>query len=209
MTPKILHTFNSTTSIGVNEIPLNAIILVEQDAYGDPRIFILTSKVGITATTTIGDVLNGTNWSYPVTYSAADIAAAYESVATTSNVTEGSNLYYTETRANTAIDARVDVSFVNSLGVNANTLNGVTSNAFATATQGTTADSALQSSDIGSTIQAYDSVLDGTTASYTTAEETKLAGIEASATADQTAAQIEAVVNHDNLQGFVANEHVD
>ena len=34
---------------------------------------------------------------------------------------------------------------------------------------------------IGSDVQAYDSVLDGTTASYTTAEESKLAGIEASA----------------------------
>lgn len=34
---------------------------------------------------------------------------------------------------------------------------------------------------IGSDVQAHDSVLDSTTASYTTAEETKLAGIEASA----------------------------
>jgi len=37
----------------------------------------------------------------------------------------------------------------------------------------------------------------------------KLDGIEASATADQTAGQIEAIVSHDNLQGFVANEHID
>lgn len=41
----------------------------------------------------------------------------------------------------------------------------------------------LQASDIGVTIQAHSEVLDGTTASYTTAEETKLAGISASATA--------------------------
>ena len=37
----------------------------------------------------------------------------------------------------------------------------------------------------------------------------KLDNIEANATADQTAAEIEAIVNHDNLQGFVANEHID
>jgi O-glycosyl hydrolase len=79
----------------------------------------------------------------------------------------------------------------------------------ATAAQGSKADSALQSADIGSTVQAQSSVLDGTTASYTTAEETKLSGIETSATADQTAGEIEAVVNHDNLLGFVANEHID
>lgn len=50
----------------------------------------------------------------------------------------------------------------------------------------------LDSSDIGSTVQAYDAVLDGTTASFTTADETKLDGIEAGATADQTGAQIKA-----------------
>lgn len=43
---------------------------------------------------------------------------------------------------------------------------------------------------IGTDVQAYTTVLAGTTASYTTAEETKLAGIETAATADQTAAQI-------------------
>lgn len=45
-------------------------------------------------------------------------------------------------------------------------------------------------SDIGSTVQAYSSVLAATTASFTTADETKLDGIEAGATADQTAAEI-------------------
>ena len=43
---------------------------------------------------------------------------------------------------------------------------------------------------IGTDVQAFSSVLAGTTASYTTAEETKLAGIETGATADQTGAQI-------------------
>jgi len=38
---------------------------------------------------------------------------------------------------------------------------------------------------------------------------TKLDGIESGATADQTAGEIEAIVNHDNLLGFVANEHID
>jgi hypothetical protein len=48
----------------------------------------------------------------------------------------------------------------------------------------------LVDSDIGSTVQGYSSVLANTTASYTTAEESKLAGIEAGATADQTAGEI-------------------
>lgn len=44
---------------------------------------------------------------------------------------------------------------------------------------------------------------------FTATDESKLDGIESGATADQTAGEIEAIVNHDNLVGFVANEHLD
>ena len=44
----------------------------------------------------------------------------------------------------------------------------------------------LVDADIGVNVQAYDSVLDGTTASYTTAEESKLSGIEALADVTST-----------------------
>lgn len=47
--------------------------------------------------------------------------------------------------------------------------------------------------DIGITVQAHDIVLDNTTASYTAAEETKLAGIEDNSTADQTGSEIAAL----------------
>jgi hypothetical protein len=52
----------------------------------------------------------------------------------------------------------------------------------------------IETSAIGSTVQAHSAVLDATTASFTTADETKLDGIEAGATADQTAAEILAAV---------------
>lgn len=48
---------------------------------------------------------------------------------------------------------------------------------------------------IGSDVQAHSSVLDSTTASFTTADETKLDAIEANATADQTGAEIEALLD--------------
>lgn len=51
----------------------------------------------------------------------------------------------------------------------------------ATATQGALADSALQPSAIGVSVQAHSAILDATTASFTTADETKLDGIEAGA----------------------------
>ena len=55
------------------------------------------------------------------------------------------------------------------------------------------------------------SVGDGglTQVNFTTADNSKLDAIEAGATADQTAGEIEAIVTHDNLLGFVANEHID
>ena len=64
-------------------------------------------------------------------------------------------------------------------------LTGVASTA-----QGALADTALQSADIGVSIQAYAAVLTATTAAYTTAAETKLNNVETSATADQTGAEI-------------------
>lgn len=55
------------------------------------------------------------------------------------------------------------------------------------------------------------SVGDGglTEVNFTTADNSKLDAIEANATADQTAGEIEAIVSHDNLVDFVANEHID
>ena len=49
---------------------------------------------------------------------------------------------------------------------------------YATAAQGAKADSALQSSDIGVSVQAHSTVLDNTTESYTSTDKTKLDNIE-------------------------------
>lgn len=62
--------------------------------------------------------------------------------------------------------------------------------AYATAAQGSTADTAMQPATIGVTVQGYSAVLAATTASFLIADETKLDGIEAGATADQSAAEI-------------------
>ena len=68
--------------------------------------------------------------------------------ADTDDLSEGTNnLYYTSARANSAIDARVTTAFVDALNVDADTLDGIDSTGFATAAQGTKADSAYQPSD--------------------------------------------------------------
>ena len=61
---------------------------------------------------------------------AADAISVNMGAFSTSNLSEGANLYYTTTRANSAIDARVTKSFVDALNVDADTLDGINSSAF-------------------------------------------------------------------------------
>ena len=70
---------------------------------------------------------------------------------------------------------------------------------YATAAQGTTADTALQPAAVGVSVQAYSSVLDGTTASFTTAEEAKLAGIATGAEVNTIESIVEAGMLDDTV----------
>lgn len=75
---------------------------------------------------------NDANFSASITNSLANklntnafnsTANAWIATQSTSNLSEGTNLYYTDTRANTAIDSRVTKSFVDSLSVVSNIAN--------------------------------------------------------------------------------------
>ena len=102
----------------------------------------------------------------------------------------------TEPTSGMNIPAAFVVTSHASVGAIAVRVNTIDENHFATAAQGALADSALQSSDIGVSVQGYsaNTVIDGsyvhTDNNYTTTEKNKLAGIEAGATADQTASEI-------------------
>lgn len=83
----------------------------------------------------------------------------------------------------------------------------------ATAAQGATADSALQASDIGATVQGFnaDTVIDATYVAtdenFSTAEKLKLSNIETGATADQTGAEIKtAYEDESNTNAFTDAE---
>lgn len=65
------------------------------------------------------DVAEGTN----LYYTTARFDTAFGGKSTT-DLTEGTNLYYTTARANTDIDTRVNKTYVDSLGVDASTLEG-------------------------------------------------------------------------------------
>jgi predicted RecA/RadA family phage recombinase len=81
----------------------------------------------------------------------------------TSDLSEGTNEYYTVARANTAIDARVTKTFVDALNVDADTLDGINSSAFlrsnaADSHSGTITPSSDNSIDLGSNSLRYNEV---------------------------------------------------
>ena len=149
---------------------------------------------------TTSDLTEGTNLYYTAGRFDTDFSAK-----NTSDLSEGTNLYYTTTRANTDIDARVTKSFVDALNIDANTLGGnqasdyylaTNPNGYTTNTGTVTSVSATVPTGFsvtgspvttsGTLAVAYDTGYQG----YTTAEATKLSGIEPNATADQTASEI-------------------
>lgn len=66
------------------------------------------------------------------------------------------------------------------------------------------ADSSLQSSDIGVTVQAHSTVLDATTASYTTTEESKLIGIEPGAQVNTIDSDPTGVTGADQITNIIS-----
>ena len=81
----------------------------------------------------------------------------------TGDLSEGSSLYYTVARANSAIDARVTASFINALEVDAGTIDGINSTSFlrsdaADTHSGTITPSADNSIDLGSSSNRYNEV---------------------------------------------------
>jgi len=81
----------------------------------------------------------------------------------TGDLSEGSSLYYTTARANSAIDARVTASFINALEVDAGTIDGINSTQFlrsdaADSHSGTITPSADNSIDLGSSSNRYNEV---------------------------------------------------
>ena len=102
----------------------------------------VTGQVSDISNHSTTDLTEGTN----LYYTTARFDTAFSGKSTT-DLSEGTNLYYTTARANTDIDARVTKSFVDALNVDADTLDGNDSTAFATSAQGALADSAIQPTD--------------------------------------------------------------
>ena len=75
------------------------------------------------------NLTEGSNLYYTEARADARVNAGF-AAKSTSDLSEGSNLYYTAARANAAIDARVTNAFVDALNVDADTLDGLNSTAF-------------------------------------------------------------------------------
>lgn len=110
------------TSAGFNSA--NGVITLTRDD---------ASTLTVDISTVDADKLDGQEGSYylnyanftntPTLYTSANFDTDFAAKSTT-NLSEGTNLYYTEARANTAIDARVTQTFVNALNIDADRVDG-------------------------------------------------------------------------------------
>ena len=58
MTRKPIYSFDTTASLGIDKVPVNNTIIIEDyDGNGTPKQVILTDKTGVTGSTTIADLL--------------------------------------------------------------------------------------------------------------------------------------------------------
>jgi len=82
------------------------------------------------------------------------IDSDFTNTKTTADLTENTNLYYTDTRANSAIDTRVTKSFVDALNINADQLDGNEATAFLTSGASDNYTSGTLTFDNGTTLTA-------------------------------------------------------
>jgi hypothetical protein len=109
--------FIINTGVGVNKFQLSP-----AGTLTIPNIVVLE---GLTSDTITVDTLNVTN------IVGGSVGISDLNDFTTNDLAEGSNnLYYTSARANAAIDARVNKTFVDNLGINASTVGGVAQSVF-------------------------------------------------------------------------------
>ena len=87
-----------------------------------------TGMVRFNTTNSVLEGFDGSNWEN-IQYTSADFDSDFSGKSTT-DLAEGTNLYYTDARANSAIDTRVNKAFVDALNVDADTLDGLDSTAF-------------------------------------------------------------------------------
>ena len=126
------------------------------ESLSDPnadRIIFWDDSAGATAFLTAGTGLSISGTTQSVNMGAFD----------TGDLAEGSSLYYTVARANSAIDARVTASFINALEVDAGTIDGINSTSFlrsdaADSHTHTITPSADNSIDLGSSSNRYNEV---------------------------------------------------
>lgn len=63
MVKKALYTFDAVTCIGIDKVPLNSYVFIENsDGNGKPKFIVLTDKTGFTSATTITNVLATSQW---------------------------------------------------------------------------------------------------------------------------------------------------
>lgn len=144
-------------------------------------------------------------------YTSTDFTTDFGAKSTT-DLSEGTNLYYTTTRVNSDIDTRVTKSFVDALNVDADTLDGIDSTGFATSGH-SHAINAL--SDVVITTPADNEVLAFNSASgewinQTAAEAGLATAVHSHAASDVTSGTfVDARISASSVQQHITKAYID
>jgi len=136
---------NANNPVGLSEFQVGEVVAIAQggtsaNSVDNARANLSVTNANIRALFSVTGGGSYNNTTGVISINEPDFSPFAKTVdLTTANVIELTNLYFTTSRANTAIDNRVTKTFVDNLGVDATTLDGIDSSAFALDTDLTTA----------------------------------------------------------------------
>jgi len=197
---------NANNPVGLSEFQVGEVVAIAQggtsaNSVDNARANLSVTNANIRALFSVTGGGSYNNTTGVISINDPDFSPFAKTVdLTTANVIELTNLYFTTSRANTAIDNRVTKTFVDNLGVDATTLDGIDSSAFALDTDLTTANVA----EVTNLYYTNARVSSFITPSLTTANVAEVTNLYFTNSRARLSISASGSINYDNSTGVIS-----
>lgn len=197
---------NANNPVGLSEFQVGEVVAIAQggtsaNSVDNARANLSVTNANIRALFSVTGGGSFNNTTGVISINEPDFSPFAKTVdLTTANVIELTNLYFTTSRANTAIDNRVTKTFVDNLGINATTLDGIDSSAFALDTDLTTANVA----EVTNLYYTNARVSSFITPSLTTANVAEVTNLYFTNSRARLSISASGSINYDNSTGVIS-----
>jgi hypothetical protein len=197
---------NANNPVGLSEFQVGEVVAIAQggtsaNSVDNARANLSVTNANIRALFSVTGGGSYNNTTGVISINDPDFSPFAKTVdLTTANVIELTNLYFTTSRANTAIDNRVTKTFVDNLGVDATTLDGIDSSAFALDTDLTTANVA----EVTNLFYTNARVSSFITPSLTTANVAEVTNLYFTNSRARLSISASGSINYDNSTGVIS-----